>query len=179
MRVWLVLRVERREIRRQGGHFHSCTAMLNTSLPLEQLPYPKQLYGRVGSAQVKSDVGQLPGIGVTSELWMAAECPVGAGAGLQGQSLIPHLGHNYLCSWMSATVTSHWCRGDVKRPQHSMDIINVTFRIVLIHGYIYFLQKYRDQCLVNKIDAFCSLIYVCPQCRGGHLCQCCFLLCKQ
>lgn len=98
LRVWLVLRVERREIMRQGGHFHSCTAMLNTSLPLEQLPYPKQLYGRVGSAQVKSDVGQLPGIGVTPELWMAAEHPVGAGTGLQGQSLIPHLGHNYLCS---------------------------------------------------------------------------------
>lgn len=85
---------------RQGGHFHSCTAMLNTSLPLEQLPYPKQLYGRFGSAQVKSDVGQLPGIGVTSELWMAAMCPLGAGirTDLQGQSFMPHLDHNYLCS---------------------------------------------------------------------------------
>lgn len=61
---------------RQGGHFHSCKAMLNTSLPLEQLPYPKQLYGRVGSAQVNSVVGQLPATGV------ASECPVGAGTGL-------------------------------------------------------------------------------------------------
>ena len=45
MRVWLVLRVKRPEIMREGGHFHSCKSMLNTSLPLEQLPYSKQLYG--------------------------------------------------------------------------------------------------------------------------------------
>lgn len=52
MRVRFVLRVERRQIMRQGGHFHSCKAMLNTSLPLEQLPHPEQLYRGVGSAQV-------------------------------------------------------------------------------------------------------------------------------
>lgn len=100
MRVWLVLRVKRREITREGGHFHSCKSMLNTSLPLEQLPYPKQLYGRVGSAQVNSDVGQLPGTGASSEPWTPArESPVRAGPrpDLQGQSLIPHLGSNYLC----------------------------------------------------------------------------------
>lgn len=84
---------------REGGHFHSCKSTLNTSLPLEQLPYPKQLYGWAGSAQVNSDVGQLPRTGVSTELWTPAECPVRAGTGFdpQGQSLIPHLGSNYFC----------------------------------------------------------------------------------
>lgn len=41
-----VLRVERRQITRQGGR--SCKAMLNTSLPLEQLPHPPQLYAGWG-----------------------------------------------------------------------------------------------------------------------------------
>lgn len=61
-----VLRVERRPITRQGGR--SCKAMLNTSLPLEQLPHPQQLYGGgegwgggAGSAQVPAMSGQLPG----------------------------------------------------------------------------------------------------------------------
>lgn len=83
---------------REGGHFHSCKSTLNTSLPLEQLPYPKQLYGWAGSAQVNSDVGQLPRTGVSAELWTPAECPVRAGTrlDLQEQSLIPHLGSNYL-----------------------------------------------------------------------------------
>lgn len=66
--VWLVLRVKRPEIMRAGGHFHSCKSMLNTPLPLEQLPYPKQLYGRAGSGQVNSDIGQLPRTGVSAEL---------------------------------------------------------------------------------------------------------------
>lgn len=94
---------------REVGHFHSCKSMLNTSLPLEQLPYPKQLYGWAGSAQVNSDVGQLPGTGVSTEDVDAAECPVGAGIGsdLQGQSFIPHLGSGYLC-FMNE------CGGDVK-----------------------------------------------------------------
>lgn len=92
-----VLRVKRPEIMRERGHFHSCKSTLNTSLPLEQLPYPKQLYGWAGSAQVNSDAGQLPGTGLT-ELWTPAECPLRAGTGLdlQEQSLIPHLGSNYL-----------------------------------------------------------------------------------
>lgn len=83
---------------RQGGHFHSCEAMLNTSLPLEQLPHPKQLYGQFGSAQVNSDVGQLPRSGITSEQWMGAQLGGGTWPVLQGQSLIPDLGCNYLCS---------------------------------------------------------------------------------
>lgn len=44
--------------------------MLNTSLPLEQLPHPQQLYGGgegwggggAGSAQVPAMSGQLPGL---------------------------------------------------------------------------------------------------------------------
>lgn len=95
--VWPVLRVKRPEIMREGGHFHSCKSMLNTSLPLEQLPYPKQLYRWAGSGEVNSDVGQLPRTGVSAELWTPAECPVRAGGlDLQGQSLIPHLCSNYL-----------------------------------------------------------------------------------
>lgn len=99
MCVRLVLRVEGLEIMRDGGHFHSCKSMFNTSLPLEQLPYPKQLYGWVGFAQVNSNVGQLPRTGESTELRMPAECSVRAETGfdLQGQSLIPHLGSNYVC----------------------------------------------------------------------------------
>lgn len=74
--------MERRQITRQGGR--SCKAMLNTSLPLEQLPHPPQLYGvrvcgggveveagqgvgrggggEAGSARVPAISGQLPGL---------------------------------------------------------------------------------------------------------------------
>lgn len=143
MRVWLVLRVKRPEIMREGGHFHSCKSMLNTSLPLEQLPYPKQLYG-YGSAQVNSDVGKLPRTGVSTELWTPAECPVRAGTGLdlRGQSLNPHLGSNYFCLWMGAWMSSHWFAGvsqslsqsikssDMEGCQmHSMDIMNVAMSL--------------------------------------------------
>lgn len=83
---------------RQRGYFHSCKAMLNTSLPLEQLPRPKQLYGQFGSAQVNSNVGQLPRSGIASELWMAVQLGGGTWPVLQGQSLILDLGCNYLCS---------------------------------------------------------------------------------
>lgn len=112
MCVWLVLRVKWPEIMREGGHFHSCKSTLNTSLPLEQLPYPKQLYG-YGSAQVNSDVGKLPRTGVSTELWTPDQCPVTAWTGLdlQGQSLNPHLGCNYLCLWMSERLSSHWFAG--------------------------------------------------------------------
>lgn len=62
-----VSRVERWEITKRRGH--SCKATLNASVPLEQMPRPKQLYGCFGSAQVNGNVGQLP----TSEWWTAAQ----------------------------------------------------------------------------------------------------------
>ena len=68
--------------------------------PLSSCHIPNSFMDGVGSAQVNSDVGQLPGTGVSTELRMPAECPVRAGPGLdpQGRSLIPHLGSSYLCS---------------------------------------------------------------------------------
>ena len=77
--VLLVLRAKRPEITRDGGHFHSCKSMLNTSLPLEQLPCPKQLYGWAGSAQVDSNVGQLPRTSESAKLLTSAECSVSPG----------------------------------------------------------------------------------------------------
>lgn len=49
--------------------------MSNTSLPLEQLPLAKQLYGRAGFARVNSGVGQMPGVGESTP----AECSVRGG----------------------------------------------------------------------------------------------------
>lgn len=98
MFLWLllVLRAKRPEIIREGGHFHSCKSMLNTSLSLEQLPCPKQIYGWAGSAQVNSNVGQLPRTGESAELLTSAEGCVSAEAGSdpQGQSLVPLVGCN-------------------------------------------------------------------------------------
>lgn len=72
-----------------------------------------------------------------SELLTAAVFPVeggetgtGTGHDPQGLSLIPHLGHNYLCLF-------------IRVDKHPTDIINFTFRQPLgkelIHGYIYFI----------------------------------------
>lgn len=70
--------------------------MSNTSLPLEQLPLPKQLYGRAGFARVNGGVGQMPGVGES----MPAERSERGGrahSDPQGQSVCPPVGCNYPC----------------------------------------------------------------------------------
>lgn len=106
--VWLVLRVKRSEIMSER---EDILILVNLRLiplcPLSSCHVPNSFMDGLAPLRLIAMSDSCPGLAYRQELWSWAQSPERArtGADLQGQSLNPHLGRNYLCSWMGVALS--------------------------------------------------------------------------